>query len=98
MILALFSLLYYDTVDRKIYDEVNNTWPHISPTDLGVKMGKIPGVIKGRFYVSASLSDSWETFTPPHARVTLGRFLHQLVVAFFSPTSIESIIYGKVLH
>ena len=70
----------------------------MGPTDLGVKIRKIPGVIKGRFYVSAPLSDSWETFTPPYARVTLGRFLHQLVIAFFSPTSIESIIYGKVLH
>ena len=53
--------------------------------DLGVKLEKIPGVIKGRFYVSAPLSDSWKNFTPPNAGVTLGRFLHQLVVAF-SPT------------
>ena len=64
--------------------------------DLGVKMEKIPGVIMGRFYVTISFSDSWEAFTPLHAGVTLGRLLHQLVVAFFSPTSIESIIYGKV--
>ena len=62
------------------------------PTDLGVKMEKNPGVIKGRFYVITSLSDSWEAFTPVHAGVTLGRFLHQLVVAFFSPTSMESSI------
>ena len=46
------------------------------PTDLGIKMEKITGVIKGRFYVITSLSDSWETFTPPHTGVTLGRFLH----------------------
>ena len=45
-----------------------------STADLDVKLAKIPGVIKGRFYVSASLSDSWESFTPPHAGVTLGRF------------------------
>ena len=68
------------------------------PTDVGVKMGKIPGVIKGRFYVITSLSDSWEAFTPPHAGVTLGRFLRQLVVAFFSPTCIERTICGKILH
>ena len=48
----------------------------------------------GTFFVSAPLSDSWEAFTPPHAGVTVGRFLHQLVVAFFSPISIDSIIYG----
>ena len=46
-----------------------------STVDLGVKLGKIPGVIKGRFYVSAFLSDSWEALAPPHAAVTLGRFL-----------------------
>ena len=44
--------------------------------DLGVKMEKSSGVIKGRFYVTTSLSDSWEAFTPLHAGVTLGRFLH----------------------
>ena len=55
--------------------------------DIGVKLEKIPGVIKGRFYMNAPLSDSWEAFTPPHAG--LGRFLHQLVVAVFSPTSME---------
>ena len=44
--------------------------------DLGVKMEKNFGVIKGRFYVTTSLSDSWEAFTPLHAGVTLGRFLH----------------------
>ena len=66
----------------------------ISPIDLGVKMEKIPGVIKGRFYVTTSLSDSWEPFTPLHAGVTLGRFLHQLVVAFFSPTSMR----GRALY
>ena len=44
--------------------------------DLGVKMEKNPGVIKGRFYVTTSLSDSWEAFTPLHAGVTLGRSLH----------------------
>ena len=37
--------------------------------------------------MTTPLSDSWETFTPPHAEVTLGRSLHQLVVAFFSTTS-----------
>ena len=41
--------------------------------------------------MSAPLSNSWEAFTPPHAGATLGRFLHQLAVAFFSLTSIESI-------
>ena len=40
-------------------------------TDIGVKMEKNPGVIKGRFYVTTSLSDSWEAFTPLHAGVTL---------------------------
>ena len=72
--------------------------PLTGTPDLGIKMKKIPRVIKGRFYVTTPLSDSWEAFTPIHAGVTLGRFLHQLVVAFFSPTSIESIIYGKILH
>ena len=70
----------------------------VGPTDLGVNKEKIPGVIKGRFYVTTSLSDSWEAFTSLHAAVTLGRFLRQLVVALFSPTSMESIIYGKILH
>ena len=37
--------------------------------------------------MSTPLSDSWKAFTPPHAGVTLGRFLYQLVEAFFSPTS-----------
>ena len=76
-----------------------NTVPLLLPNgtaDLGVKIEKIPGVIKGRFYMTTSLSDSWEAFTPLHAGVTLGRFLHQLVVAFFSPTSIESIIYNYI--
>ena len=50
--------------------------PAFGPTDLGVKNGKNSGVIKGRFYVTTSLSDSWEAFTPLHAGVTLGRFLH----------------------
>ena len=50
---------------------------YISGTaDLGVKMEKIPGVIKGKFYVTTSLSDSWEAFTPLCAGVTLGRFLN----------------------
>ena len=44
--------------------------------DLGVKMEKNSGVIKGRFYMTTSLGDSWEAFTPLHAGVTLGRFLH----------------------
>ena len=70
----------------------------VGTADLGVKMEKNPGVIKGRFYVTTSLSDSWEAFTPLHAGVTLGRFLHQLVVAFFIPTSMAYIIYGKLLH
>ena len=61
--------------------------------DLGVKMEKMPGVIKGRFYVTTSLSDSWEAITPLHAGVTLGRFLHQLVVAFFITTSMAYIIW-----
>ena len=39
------------------------------PTDLGVKMEKIPGVIKGRFYVITPLSDLWKAFTPPYAGV-----------------------------
>ena len=46
----------------------------ISPTDVGVKMEKFPGVIKGRFYVSAPLNDSWEAFTPSHAGDTVGIF------------------------
>ena len=66
--------------------------------DRGVKLEKIPGIFKGRFYVSAPLSDSWEAFMPLHAGVTLGRFLYQLILVFFSPTSIASIIYGKILH
>ena len=45
-------------------------------TDVGVKMEKIPGVIKGRFFVATSLIDSWEDFTLPHTGVTIGRFLH----------------------
>ena len=49
---------------------------HIGTADRGVKMEKNPGVIIGRFYVTTSLSDSWEPFTPLHAGVTLGRFLH----------------------
>ena len=69
---------------------------YVGTADLGVKLKEIPGVTKGRFYVSASLSDSWEAFTPPHAEVTPGRFLQQLVVAFFSPISREH--YGKILH
>ena len=48
----------------------------MGPTDLGVKNGKNSGGIKGRFYVTTSLSDSWEAFTPLHAGVTQGRFLH----------------------
>ena len=40
------------------------------------KNGKNPGVIKERFYMTTSLSDSWGAFTPPHAGVTLGRLLH----------------------
>ena len=46
------------------------------PIDLIVKMAKIPAVIKGRFYVTTSLSDSWKDFTPLCAGVTLERFLH----------------------
>ena len=49
------------------------------PKNLGFDHLKIPGVIKGRFYMITSLSDSWEAFTLRHAGVTLGRFLHQLV-------------------
>ena len=71
--------------------------PLTGTPDLGVKMKKVPGVIKGRFYVTTPLSDSWEAFTPTHAGVTLGRFLYRLVVAFFSPTSMAYIIYGKIL-
>ena len=47
----------------------------VATADLGVKTTKIPG----RLYVSTnSLSNSWEAFKPPHAKVTvtLGRFLH----------------------
>ena len=68
--------------------------PLCGPTDLAVKMEKIPGVIKGRFYLSTPLIDSWEAFTPPHTGVTLERFFILVgIVAFFSPTSIESISY-----
>ena len=49
---------------------------YLGTADLGVKMEKNSGVIKGRFYVTTSLSDSWEALTPLHAGVTLGRFLH----------------------
>ena len=52
--------------------------PRPSTADLGIKMEKIPEVIKVRFYATTSLSDSWEAFTPLHAGVTLGRFIHQL--------------------
>ena len=38
----------------------------IGTADLGVKMEKIPVVIKERFYVTTSLSDSWKAFTPLH--------------------------------
>ena len=48
----------------------------VGTADLGVKMEKFSGVIKGRFYMTTSLSDSWEAFTPLHAGATLGRFLH----------------------
>ena len=44
--------------------------------DLGVKMEINLGVIKGRFYVTTSMSDSWEAFTPAQAGVTLGKLLH----------------------
>ena len=41
------------------------------------KMEKILELaIKGRFYVTTSLSDSWEAFIPLRAGVTLGKFLH----------------------
>ena len=40
------------------------TEPLTGTPDLGVKIKKIPGVIKGRFYVTTPLSDSWEAFTP----------------------------------
>ena len=36
-------------------------------TDLGVRMEKIPGVVKRWLNVTTSLSDSWEAFTPPYA-------------------------------
>ena len=40
--------------------------------DLGVaKNGKFSGVIKGRFYMTTSLSDSWEAFTSLYAGATL---------------------------
>ena len=45
-------------------------------SDLGVKMEINPGVIKERFYVTTSMSDSWGAFTPAQAGVTLGKFLH----------------------
>ena len=41
--------------------------------DLGVKMEKNSGVIKGRFYMTTSLSDSWEAFTPLHGRWSYSR-------------------------
>ena len=59
-----------------LYIWLCNYYYYKGPTDLGVKKGKFSGVIKGRFYVITSLSDSWEAFTPLHAGVTLGRFLH----------------------
>ena len=45
-------------------------------SDLGVKMEINPGVIKERFYVTTSMSDSWGAFTPAQTEVTLGKFLH----------------------
>ena len=71
----------------------------VATADLGVKTTKIPG----RLYVSTnSLSNSWEAFKPPHAKVTvtLGRFLHKLVATFFSYSPIsQSALYfhGKIL-
>ena len=50
-------------------------------------MEKIPGVIKGRFYVTTSLSDSSEAFTPLHAGVTLRRF--------FTPVG-SSVLYSHI--
>ena len=35
-------------------------------TDLGVRVEKIPAVVKRRLNVTTSLSDSWEAFTPPY--------------------------------
>ena len=40
--------------------------PNIDTADF---VRKKPRVIKGRFYVIAPLSDSWEAFTPPHTGV-----------------------------
>lgn len=45
------------------------------PTDVSVKKAGFSGVNKGNFYVITFLSNSWEAFTPPHAGVTLGKFL-----------------------
>ena len=52
---------------------------HIGPTDLSVKMEKIPGVIMGRLYAATPLSDSWEAFTPPHAAWSYSRETFTLV-------------------
>ena len=53
-------------------------------------MAKIPGVIKGRFYVTTSLSDSWEGFTPSRASWSYPREIFILV----SSTFLYSQIYG----
>ena len=44
-------------------------------------------------YQGKILRDHFLEWLVIHAGVTLGRFLHQLVVVFYIPTSIESIIY-----
>ena len=68
---------------------------------LGVKKGKFSGVIKGRFYVTTSLSDSWEAFTPLHAGVTLGRFLSRIYCNYLYIVDlghIYDVMYSHVLH
>ena len=90
--LAWLDLLLYKTLLQSVWlytEGYCRSW---------CKIGKAPRVIKERLQVSTPLSDSWEALIPPQAGVTLGRFLHQLVLAFFSPTSIESIMYGMILH
>ena len=81
-----------------MFSTIAGHWINYSPTDLGVKMEKIPGVWSREVLRGHFLEWLWEAFTPPHVGVTLGGLLHQLIVVFCSPTSIESIIYGKIFY
>ena len=72
----------------KISDLGTDKMIRASTADVGVKLEKNSWNYQGKIYVSAPLSDSWEAFTPPHARITLGKLLHWLVVAFFSVSHI----------